>query len=53
VAIDGALGADKALDESDERGIDIGVDGGEERIAFREQRRKEAITADSRSRISA
>ena len=43
VTIDGALGAHEAVDEGDERGADIAVAGGENRVAFGDERRQEAM----------
>ena len=43
VAIDGALGADETVDQGDERSGDIAVTGGEDRVAFGDERRQEAI----------
>jgi len=44
VAIDGALGADETVDQGDERSGDIAVTGREDRVAFGDERRQEAIT---------
>jgi hypothetical protein len=43
VAIDRVLGAHETIDESDERRADVGAAGGEDRVAFEDKRREEAI----------